>query len=50
MSKLSKWRGKDVEKMTKAELIQALNEMSQLYEQNTHEHIRQLQVLRGSKV
>lgn len=39
------WRGKDVEKMTKKELIQALYEMSKIKERETLEHQRQMAVL-----
>ena len=45
---IATYQGKNLEDMTKAELIEAVIELGQLSEQNSMEHIRQLKVLSGN--
>lgn len=44
---IATWRGKPLEDMSKAELIEALTQMSGFFMQSSQEHIRQLKVLGG---
>lgn len=47
MNNIAYWKDKPLHEYTKEQLIEIIVELSQLYDQNIQEHLRQLKVLKG---